>query len=567
VEREEKAKEMNPITVRLRADVPRLIRNIVNFFGSDNACIQEMLQNARRAKAKNVRIRIDKFTNTLEFEDDGRGIKDPQTLLSVAESDWEPDVQKETPAGMGFFSIFRVAEKLSVRSKKWEMLVDYPAMLKGADAQTSQKVENQVGTKLRASLRPGMADKLTDPGNMHEWRANCQIMPFATELTIVNGKLEEKLEFEAFYPQKLGPRVAYSQRKWGLVVLKSGDPDPTKLVFGSIIIQGVRLPMRELGVDDYNLQAKIGVMINTGELNLRLPDRQHIIRDEKYEEIRADFQKAIIELCKEKEEFADRGQIAFGVCPQSILELDDDALITKKRAHDGYTNVLVKDIRANSKTGLLVNRVYNEIEELGWYFLQKSVMDFDDTTFRKIAQNTSPNALVKSAEMQLVKDPRHPRLFQLTHIRVTTNDGVTKLMTPEPNLAIAGPGAMEHNIHVPDKNCIIHTFGPDSAVVFEKPNYWEGLYVGDWEGSLAQAAVAATQNNVPRCVRAAELDGAIRGLLQATAIHEINAAFQIEQGKLVIESPMTVSYSRGEVKRLALFEYDKTAQVSRLKSS
>lgn len=94
---------------------PAAIGKVSRFFDATNRqIIDEMLQNARRAGAKRVDIRIDEDSVTIT--DDGRGIADAQTLLAFGRSGWSDDVHHtEDPAGMGFFSLARRTARVSSR--------------------------------------------------------------------------------------------------------------------------------------------------------------------------------------------------------------------------------------------------------------------------------------------------------------------------------------------------------------------------------------------------------------------------------------------------------------------
>ena len=102
---------MRPITALID---PQAISKAGRFFdASDRQIVSEMLQNARRAGASRVDIRI---TDTqVTMTDDGLGITDPQTLLSFGTSGWSSNVRnREDAAGMGFFSL--ASRKVTVES-------------------------------------------------------------------------------------------------------------------------------------------------------------------------------------------------------------------------------------------------------------------------------------------------------------------------------------------------------------------------------------------------------------------------------------------------------------------
>jgi hypothetical protein len=82
-------------------------------------CLNELLQNARRAGASTIRMTLSS-NRQLTIADDGNGIANPQTLLTLGESDWSEETkQQEAPAGMGFFSLAN--RNVTIRSHDWQV--------------------------------------------------------------------------------------------------------------------------------------------------------------------------------------------------------------------------------------------------------------------------------------------------------------------------------------------------------------------------------------------------------------------------------------------------------------
>jgi len=76
------------------------------FTGTLAGRIIEILQNARRAKAKHVAIT--NTEGTITVQDDGRGIEDFEKLLDLGGSGWEEKLEaSEDPAGVGLFCLPR----------------------------------------------------------------------------------------------------------------------------------------------------------------------------------------------------------------------------------------------------------------------------------------------------------------------------------------------------------------------------------------------------------------------------------------------------------------------------
>lgn len=112
----------------------KALANVDRYFTNDVGTIaQELLQNARRAGASNVRVSVDHRSSTVRVVDDGRGIdKADAGLLVTFGGSGNDEVTEgdEAPAGMGFFSLAR--RGATVRTRDWSMDVT-PAAFTGAE--------------------------------------------------------------------------------------------------------------------------------------------------------------------------------------------------------------------------------------------------------------------------------------------------------------------------------------------------------------------------------------------------------------------------------------------------
>lgn len=67
---------------------PRLLAELPRFFGSFEAALGELFQNAYRSGATQVRVTYVAETRTLSLIDNGPGLADPQVLLTAGETGW-----------------------------------------------------------------------------------------------------------------------------------------------------------------------------------------------------------------------------------------------------------------------------------------------------------------------------------------------------------------------------------------------------------------------------------------------------------------------------------------------
>lgn len=84
--------------------------------------ILELLQNAQRAKAKNVYITVSKEDKFIKIKDDGSGCKNPEDIFTLDSSKWETTTEG---FGIGFWSCMAYpCNEIYVSSKNWSSYID-----------------------------------------------------------------------------------------------------------------------------------------------------------------------------------------------------------------------------------------------------------------------------------------------------------------------------------------------------------------------------------------------------------------------------------------------------------
>jgi Histidine kinase-, DNA gyrase B-, and HSP90-like ATPase len=127
----------------IRATIsPTILSKADRLFRNDDAGVfAELLQNAHRAGASRVEILVEQTTDSkngskVTFHDNGSGIDDFQSLLTLGGSDWSAEVREtEDPAGMGFFAL--------CHSALWARLV-------------RQQMGRAAGLPLRVTIAPSV---------------------------------------------------------------------------------------------------------------------------------------------------------------------------------------------------------------------------------------------------------------------------------------------------------------------------------------------------------------------------------------------------------------------------
>lgn len=102
-------------TLTASSDTRSLLKALSATFTNSTTFVGELMQNARRAGATGIAIRIGE--GFYEITDDGIGIADFAKLLSIAVSGWEESVQKsDSPYGLGFLSTIYASQNIEVAS-------------------------------------------------------------------------------------------------------------------------------------------------------------------------------------------------------------------------------------------------------------------------------------------------------------------------------------------------------------------------------------------------------------------------------------------------------------------
>jgi len=133
-------------TIRLQTNQNRLIATLRHAF-TQASMLGELLQNARRAKARHIHITAE--GDTLTVSDDGEGIADLQALICIAESGWDEELKaRENPFGIGVLSTLYFARSLRVHSLDKVFRSTTTAVINGEEIEVIS-APARVGTEIR----------------------------------------------------------------------------------------------------------------------------------------------------------------------------------------------------------------------------------------------------------------------------------------------------------------------------------------------------------------------------------------------------------------------------------
>ena len=248
------------MNIGIRSNLVNRIKKIREgkVYGSKVGFVAELIQNAQRAKAKNIWIDVGESTFTIE--DDGKGCKNPEDVFTLDCSGWGEDVV--SPFGEGFASVFAVADQITVLSKDWIAELDLRNCLETGNLEQVQI--NQVADRL-----DGFRVRLTYSG-VSQYNITEEAEKIAGMIKpncYINGDLVSKttITYEPFTFRK-------------------------KTRFGEILAaptahydHGIDLYYEGRPVKKYSISGIKGIMALTpNAVTLRVPDRRDIVEDDKY---------------------------------------------------------------------------------------------------------------------------------------------------------------------------------------------------------------------------------------------------------------------------------------------
>ncbi len=259
------------VNVAMLEKADRLFRN------DDDGIWIEILQNARRAGATVIDISITEAQATsgqceITVQDDGRGIDDFQSLLTLGESGWNVETQiREDPAGMGFFSLCR--SEVEVHSGRRFVRITPSVFLGKGEAQVETSPALVCGTRLRFT-RTSTREALTG--------ALERVTEFYPLEVLLEGQQLQRHDFleGALYRESIdGIEVGFSTAfEWGW-----HWRDSNWNFYGARIHEPFEAITGLLGTAKDGPPSEIHARFNVLEaarVKLQLPDRRGIIQDD-----------------------------------------------------------------------------------------------------------------------------------------------------------------------------------------------------------------------------------------------------------------------------------------------
>lgn len=279
----------------------KLFSVIGNFFTSKDNLMLELIQNALRAGAQNITVKAPHsgphpFAATadpgriISIADDGRGIGDIFSLLGIAFSDWDPEVESQQPAGMGFLQLLALSELVHIRSKFGELTLDSKLFLTDPDYRQNVMAGDYAadpdfqGTEIHALMRfPAWMYLKSDL----KWYAGC--LGIALNINgqeIVASGMRDRVE------KARATRTLYKigRFKSNPILIEVGVRSDIGCLSGSLINWYGQLIPVGFGCQCLagNSNVRVYYEVKRGTpLTPRYPDRNSLNYDENYQELQA----------------------------------------------------------------------------------------------------------------------------------------------------------------------------------------------------------------------------------------------------------------------------------------
>lgn len=518
------------LETRMKLDVhiekSSLLNNITHFFSKEDAYIQELLQNARRAEASRVDAKIDTKAGTLTVTDDGHGITDPQSLLTNGKSDWAEAIKEETPAGMGFYSVFKVGSRASIRSKRFLLEMDLGELKQGKQAMLTESLPKVNGTSVTVHStwqKLLQDDKLTEHAKdaaIRRWKKQATYMPFSTKIT-VDDKTES---VEACDPRKKPDKlILRSEHPWGHVDVAEDRHAAYDERF-LLVSQGVAVNMeKHLPLDRHEIDYSLGMVIHCrpGTVNFTLPDRDNLINDGKLNEFIEDVKEALLASAintakhsTDKERRKHLASLVYALDLARAMELPEDLQTIQCTTANGYVSHLPKaEIAKQIKNGALVFTCDVDERQLLQFLAQDILMP--SNRHEPLLKKMFPDIkLVKDYHIHVSKDPRGQTLWHADTVKLRFDNGEKRELPPVKEASVLARPEFDESLKACDfdkaQKCehdfvVIHSC--EDEVGLPDLESWHDYYDEDmsyeeadnlWRTGQQNTDIIATWQGIPR---------------------------------------------------------------------
>ncbi len=347
----------------------QLITKVSRLFnGTITDVLNELLQNARRAGAQRIDVDLGEHDGkpALLIADDGTGIDDPATFVTLGRSGWSDRIaRREDPAGMGVFSL--AGKRVTVRSfsktagSGWMVTIPEDGW-QGEDSLTVEASDIRKGTQLVIAMP---AEWL--PNLQSRVEAAAKHFPLPVEFQGAVLPREDFLKGACRIEEWHGCRIGIFSDSYDI----ASDP--------RINFHGIKVACRMPAIGEIDARRKWTVridIVDAPSLQLVLPARKEMVENAALADLRVEVQAAVFRTIALKGEhrlsFKD-WQLAteLGVV---LPEASPWLCAWRPRTADG--NAYVEDERVEAVSMILIPRHEADVEQCAAKVLTEEKLGF-----------------------------------------------------------------------------------------------------------------------------------------------------------------------------------------------
>ena len=286
------SQEQQVKTVQLKLSEKSLIEALRHGFTSDFTFLGELIQNARRAEASEIRFDLYQKEDKLELRvsNDGKVIDDLQNLFTIGQTGWdETIVEKEKPFGVGFLSALFSCDNLSVYSGEYAISTSIDELLtfQPLEITSTKPICQNYGTRLELK---GVFKSLSKDLRLDTERPKHYIDPDVDILNVVERVLTEYSigsSVRVYLNQKrLEDKESVTQLQKHLVQSETFqyyfNPNGTRVsvyLLGSPIGHGLGVHL--FGLQSHvNCKTKLAIHLDPSKYQARFPDRTQLVNQD-----------------------------------------------------------------------------------------------------------------------------------------------------------------------------------------------------------------------------------------------------------------------------------------------
>lgn len=251
----------------LKVSAEGVMKNLGDQFTSASTFIKELAQNARRAGATHVSIYYDKEAGILVFQDDGKGIDSPASLLTIGESGWDnlELIEKENPFGVGFASAIFAASEIRVETVSWAMTINTSELLKLKPVAV-QESDRSSGTTITLKLLDSVHESIKTQAVFTKGWLNHTFSAFEIPVIVNDEAVDRKDVLDSRY-QKFDLGHFYSEFR----------PDSNYLTSIRVYLQGMCVYDDSEYHGSRRYEPEFILHLDPSKFRARVPDRDQLI--------------------------------------------------------------------------------------------------------------------------------------------------------------------------------------------------------------------------------------------------------------------------------------------------